>query len=55
MPTGRPRASWLRRVESYLKDSGMAGLGDGQTEAKEVPSQGGRGDRAAPPYPPYLP
>ena len=23
---GRPHASWLRQVESYLKDAGMAGL-----------------------------
>ena len=26
MPRGRPHASWLRKVESYLKDAGMAGL-----------------------------
>ena len=44
MPTGHPHASWLRQVESYLKDTGMAGLGDGQMEAEGVPSQGGRGD-----------
>ena len=26
MPRGRPHALWLRQVESYLKDTGMAGL-----------------------------
>ena len=26
MPRGRPHASWLRKVESYLKDAGLAGL-----------------------------
>ena len=26
MPRGRPHASWLRKVEAYLKDMGMAGL-----------------------------
>ena len=26
MPRGRPQASWLRQVEAYLKDTGMAGL-----------------------------
>ena len=26
MPRGRPQALWLRQVESYLKDTGMAGL-----------------------------
>ena len=26
MPSGRPHASWLLQVESYLKDAGMAGL-----------------------------
>ena len=26
MPRGRPHASWLRKVESYLKDAGMAGM-----------------------------
>ena len=45
MPEGRPHASWLRQVESYLRDTGMTVgvcLGDGQTEAEGVPSQGGR-------------
>ena len=26
MPRGRPQASWLRQVGSYLRDMGMAGL-----------------------------
>ena len=26
MPRARPHALWLRQVESYLKDTGMAGL-----------------------------
>ena len=26
MPRGRPHASRLRKMESYLKDAGMAGL-----------------------------
>ena len=26
MPRGRPQASWLRQVESYLKNAGMTGL-----------------------------
>ena len=26
MPTGCPHAPWLRQVESYLKDTGVAGL-----------------------------
>ena len=33
MPRGRPHASWLRQVDSYLKDAGLASVGDGQTEA----------------------
>ena len=34
MPRGRPHASWLRQVVSYLKNTGMAGLamGNGHTE-----------------------
>ena len=99
MPRGRPQASWLRQVESYLKDVGMTGLafywamtrrrpiwriwawrtwrlpgrwpdgglsegyghggpgvclGDGQTEAEGVPSQGGRGDALLRRMSPYL-
>ena len=48
MPRGRPQASYMRQVKSFLKDLGMAGLpvclGDGQTETEGEPSQGGRGD-----------
>ena len=41
MPRGRPQASRLRQVESYLRDmwspESMAScLGDGQLEAEEV-------------------
>ena len=34
MPRGRPHASWLRQVESYLEDMGMAGLGFALDELK---------------------
>ena len=57
MPRGRPHASWLRKVESsegYGHGGPGVCLGDGQTEAEEVPSQGGRGDalfRRMPPIP----
>ena len=34
MPRGRPHASWLRQVESYLKDAGMAGLASDWAMAK---------------------
>ena len=50
MPKGRPQASYLRRVESHLRDIGRlgekpgVGLCDGQTEAEGAPSQSGRGD-----------
>ena len=44
MPKGRPQASWFVHVESYLKDTGMASLDDGQTGAEGVPSQIERGD-----------
>ena len=58
MPWWRPHASWLRQVESYLKDTGMTGLasalGDVQTEAEGVPWQGGRGDALLPYMPSYL-
>ena len=42
------------QTEPYLKDTCMAGLGDGQTEAGRVPSQGGRGDALLRRMPPYL-
>ena len=48
MPRGRPQASWLRQVASYLKNYGHGGpdvcLVDSQTEAERAPSQDGRGD-----------
>ena len=34
---GRPRASWLRQVESYLKDTGMAGLASALAMARRRP------------------
>ena len=46
------------QTEAFLKDTGMAGLGDGQTEAEVVPSQSGCGDallRRMPLYLTYLP
>ena len=58
MPRGRPPASWLRKVESYLKDAGLAGLASAiglcQTEADGVPSQGEHGDALLRRMPPYL-
>ena len=35
MPEGRPQASWLRHVKSYLKDMGMAGLASVWTMARQ--------------------
>ena len=43
MPRGRPYASWLRQLESCLRDTGMAGLASAYEGA---PSQGARGDAA---------
>ena len=40
MPMGRPQASLLHHVVSYLRDTAMAG----QAEAEGVPQEGGRGD-----------
>ena len=37
MPRGGPQASWLRQVESYLKNSGMAGLGSAWAMARRRP------------------
>ena len=58
MPRVRPRASWLRPFECYLKRYGHGGpgvcLGDGQTEDDGVPSQGGRGDALLRRMLPYL-
>ena len=53
MPRRHPQASYLRQTEAYLKDTGAC-LGDGQTEAEGVPSQGGRGDALLQRMPPYL-
>ena len=35
MPRGRAHASWLRKVESYLKDAGMAGLASAWAMARQ--------------------
>ena len=39
MPRGRPHASWLRQVESYLKDTGMAGLASAWAMARRRPKE----------------
>ena len=39
MPRGRPQASWLRQVESYLRDTGMAGLASVWAMAKRKPKE----------------
>ena len=37
MPRGRPHASWLRKVESYLKDTGTTGLASAWAMARRRP------------------
>ena len=56
MPKGRPYASWFRGLLSEGYGHGGLGvcLGDGQTEAEGVPSQGGRGDALLRRMPPNL-
>ena len=39
MPEGRPHASCLRRVESYLKDMGMAGMASAWAIARRRPRE----------------
>ena len=39
MPRGRPHASWLRQVASYLKDTGMAGLASAWAMARRRPKE----------------
>ena len=39
MPSGQPHASWLRQVESYLKDSGIAGLASASVMARRRPNE----------------
>ena len=34
MPKGRPQASWLRQVKSYLKDMDMTGLASAWAKAR---------------------
>ena len=42
MPRGRPHASWLRQVESYLKDAGMTGLASAWAMGRRRPKEYGR-------------
>ena len=39
MPNGRPHASWLRQVESYLTDTGMASLASAWAMARRRPKE----------------
>ena len=55
MPRWRPHASWLRKVESYLTDAGMAGLASAWAMARRRPKSTvarWTGRRAAPAYAP---
>ena len=59
IPSGRPYASWSRQVEAWSQwyghgETGVC-LGDGQTEAEGVLSQGGRGDALLQRMPPPIP
>ena len=58
MPRGRSHTPWLRKVESYLKDAGMAGLASAWAMARRRPKEYRRKVDAAthcsgvcPPYP----
>ena len=39
MPMGRTHASWLRQLESYLKDAGMAGLASAWAMVRPSPEE----------------
>ena len=39
MPSGRPHASWLRKVVSYLKDADIAGLASAWAMARRRPKE----------------
>ena len=39
MPRGRPHASCVRKVESYLKVAGMAGLASAWAMARQRPKE----------------
>ena len=55
MPKGRPHASWLNEVESYLRSMGMPALASAWAMASEgVPSQGECGDALLRRMPPHL-
>ena len=51
MPRGRPQASWLRQVEAYLKDTGMAGLAYGWAMARRPKEYSRKVDAAYVPIP----
>ena len=55
MPRGRPHASWLRQLESYLKDAGMVGLGSSWAMARRRPKEYRRKVDAATPALAYAP
>ena len=50
MPRVRPQASWLRQVEAYLKDTGMAGLASAWAMARRRTKEYGRKVDAATRY-----
>ena len=55
MPRGRPQASWLHQVESYLRETGMAGLASAWVMANWRPKEYRRkvvAGRIAPAYAP---
>ena len=54
MRRGRPHASWLRQMESYLKHAGMAVRASAWVMARRRPKQGARGDALLRRMPPYL-
>ena len=54
MPNGRPQASCLRHVKSYLRDMGMADTASAWAMAERLPSQCGCGDAMLWRMPPYL-
>ena len=39
MPRGCPHASWLRQLEFYLEDTGMAGLASAWAMARRRPME----------------
>ena len=39
MPRGSPQASWLCHVESYIRDTGLAGLASAWAMARRKPRE----------------